>query len=283
MRLTNKYGLPQPIYDAVANDPYTKGDADYSITGLLKPPRIAQLERVHSAEIEEDASDRIFSLIGQVAHGILERSERVAIAEKRLYMEIDGVRISGQTDRFVYQSGLLQDYKVTSVWKVMKKLDVDWVRQQNAYKFLLEYNGFTCNKAEIVAIFRDWKKSQARTEEAYPVAQVQIVDIPLWDSTDTVRFLRERIRLHEEAKKVLPRCSSEEQWAVSDSWAVMKKGGKRAVKIYYDEESAKEHVAAFAEDGYTIVFRRGLRRRCVDYCRVSSFCEQYKEETAAQE
>src|SRR3954463_10849323 len=38
MKLTNRLGLPEPIVAAVANDGYSRGDADISVTSLLKPP-----------------------------------------------------------------------------------------------------------------------------------------------------------------------------------------------------------------------------------------------------
>ena len=118
MRITNKLGLPQPIVDAVINDDYCRGDAWKSVTGLLKPPRIAALEKLHADELEEEAADNIFRLVGKAVHGILERAERSAISEERLYMEIGGRRISGQMDRFHVVNKHLSDHKVTTVWKV---------------------------------------------------------------------------------------------------------------------------------------------------------------------
>ena len=39
----------------------------------------------------------------------------------------------------------------------------------------------------------------------------------------------------------LPLCSAEEQWARHDTWAVKKKGQKRAVKVHQSEEDAISH------------------------------------------
>ena len=60
--ITNKYGLPSSLYNALANDPYV-GGGDISITRLIAPPRIVALRKRHEAEIVEDASDRIWSLL----------------------------------------------------------------------------------------------------------------------------------------------------------------------------------------------------------------------------
>ena len=70
--LTNELGLPWPVVSAIRNHRYTKGKADYSATELLKPPRVRELQRIHDDEIEEDASEFVFALLGTVAHFILE-------------------------------------------------------------------------------------------------------------------------------------------------------------------------------------------------------------------
>jgi hypothetical protein len=70
--LTNRLGLPQAVVDAVANDPYTRGDSDISVTQLIQPPYQRKLRQ--EVEIVEDASDKIWSMVGQIGHGILERA-----------------------------------------------------------------------------------------------------------------------------------------------------------------------------------------------------------------
>ena len=42
MILTNEYGAPDAFVKAIEGDPYTKGDADFSATELLKPPQIVR-------------------------------------------------------------------------------------------------------------------------------------------------------------------------------------------------------------------------------------------------
>src|SRR3546814_2141867 len=64
-RSTNRLNLPASIVNAVSNDPYTRGNAHISITGLIGPARKRQLEIRHADEITEDAADRIWSLLGQ--------------------------------------------------------------------------------------------------------------------------------------------------------------------------------------------------------------------------
>jgi hypothetical protein len=279
MRLTNKFHLPQPIVDSVRNDPYSKGAADYSITGLLRPPRIAQLEREHDGELEEDVSDRIWSLVGQVVHGILERAERTAMAEERLYAEIAGKRISGKFDRFVLVDKNLQDYKFITTWKIKSGVPKEYEEQQNCYAWLLRQNGFEVDHSELVCILRDWNRSAALRQEDYPTHHVAILPVKLWPQEDVESFISHRIQLHESARHRLPLCDGEERWATPGVWAVMAPGRKRAIRLYGLEEEALKHVVAFPDENYYIDHRPGeFGKRCsMGYCPVSRWCDQLKQ------
>lgn len=101
MKLTNRLNLPRSIEQAVRNDRYSRGDAHISVTGMIAPARKRALEAAHADEITEDVSERIWALMGQIAHGILARAdEDPAITEERLFIERHGWRISGSFDRY---------------------------------------------------------------------------------------------------------------------------------------------------------------------------------------
>ena len=74
MRLTNANNIPVQIVRAVENDGYTKGEAEMSVTGLLQPPQLSILRKHHEASITEDVADRIWMLLGQSIHSVLERA-----------------------------------------------------------------------------------------------------------------------------------------------------------------------------------------------------------------
>jgi hypothetical protein len=277
MKLTNKLDLPQAIVDAVRNDGYTKGDATISVTGLLRPPRLAVLEKKHDAEIEEDAADRIWSLLGQAIHMIMERANRVGIAERRLSMEIEGWTVSGAQDLYD-EAGALSDYKVSTVWKLIKGDMIEWERQLNMYAVLLRHHGYQVKKLQVIAILRDWSKGEADRDPLYPQAQVVNIDIKLWEPEVALRFMRDRVILHKQAQVRLPECSAEDRWARPNVWAVMKSGRKTAVKLYSNEDEARAH-AGFDKD-LTVVLRPGESVRCKSYCRVAKFCTQYQSSLA---
>jgi len=70
---TNVHRLPQSIVAAVTNDPYV-GGGDISTTKLIDSPRIRQLTAINRDRITIDVSERVWSLLGQAVHTILERA-----------------------------------------------------------------------------------------------------------------------------------------------------------------------------------------------------------------
>ena len=101
MKITNKTGLPDTFYQAVKNDKYDKGDADYSVSELISPPQITILKQRHDKELEEDVCNMIWALLGKAVHHILEIADnKDAITEERIFLEIAGRKVSGQTDLY---------------------------------------------------------------------------------------------------------------------------------------------------------------------------------------
>jgi len=277
MRITNKYGLPGALVEAIKNDSYDAGDSDISVTTLISPPKIRVLSKAHSGEMEEDASDRIYALVGQAVHSILERAEPSAIVEKRLYMDVLGWKVGGQFDRMTLRQVTLQDFKLCSVWEYIFGLKPERVAQLNVLAELCHQNGFTdIRKIEVVAIFRDWMKSKAKFDKDYPQAQVQRINVPLWDKAARLAYIKERVRLHQEAEKgrVID-CTASERWATDDTWAVMKGANKRAAKVCKSEHEAEEWING--RDGFSVQLRKGVSKRCEDYCPVKDWCDQYKD------
>lgn len=275
MKITNHANLPDAIVQAVINDPYNAGDCDISVTRLIGPPQIRILEQQHRDEIEEDAADRIWSLVGQIGHGILERAETEAITEERLFCEVDGWRVSGQYDRMVLlPDGTLQDYKFTSVWAVLNGVKPEWEAQLNLLRYLAEVNGYPpVRQLQIVAILRDWSRSKAKAGGNYPPVQVKILDVPLWTMAEAERYIGERVRLHKAAEEGnVPPCTAAERWERETTYAVKKPGRKSAVRVFGNMEQAQA-LAGQTQKGY-VEIRKGESIRCADYCAVRDFCSQ---------
>jgi hypothetical protein len=163
--LTNKLNLPRSIVAAVTNDGYSRGKSDISVTQLISPPFQRKLRE--TVEPQEDVADRIWSLLGQSVHTVLERAypegTTDAVVETRLFTTVEGWSVSGQMD--VLEAGTLMDFKVTSVWS--RKGKPEWEQQLNLLAALCRRQmaetgdvRFNVNRIQIIAIFRDWVQSK---------------------------------------------------------------------------------------------------------------------------
>jgi hypothetical protein len=283
--LTNRLGLPQAIVDAVSNDPYTKGASDISVTQLIQPPYIRKLRGEN--EVNEDAVDRIWSLVGQVGHGIVERSYPQAytkaakgmttkevheafgvVAERRIFTDVLGWKVSGQFD--VIEGDTLSDYKFTSVWSVLGPVKPEWVAQLNLLRLLAIHSGIDVTQLNIIAILRDWSKGKAKQGD-YPKHQIAVIPIDVWPLHQTTEYLRRRVLAHQDANP--PPCTDVERWKQDDVHAVMKVGRKSAVRLHDLRSNAEQHCGDLGA-GHSVVTRPGGFRRCQDYCDVSAVCPQ---------
>jgi hypothetical protein len=276
MKLTNRNRLPDAIVAAIQNDSYTKGSADISVTELLLPPQLRALKLKHYDELEEDVSDRIWSLLGQSVHTIIERAtEGLAgvVAEMTLNSEYLGWKIKGQTDNIVLTEGELLDFKVTSAWKVRgESPPLEWVQQTNIYRRLAKKEkGIEISSIRVIAILRDWSKNESLRNQDYPQAQVKSFEVPVWSDSEADAFIEERIRLHQ-ASKPAP-CSDYDIWAKPHKYAVMKRGSVRAIKLFEYADEADD-LAATASNLY-VEHRPGEATRCQSWCPVSRFCPQW--------
>lgn len=278
--ITNTEGLPNVLVEAVKMDPYNPGESDITATKLIGPPQIHYLLQHH--EVTEDVTDRIWALLGQGVHEVIERTESDQIAEWRLYADMEGWRISGQVDRMNLDDGgdTLVDYKITSAWTHVyseKGYREEWEEQLNVLAWLAEQNGANIQSLSIVVIYRDWQRSKAN-DDRYPSKPAQRIEIPLWRPEKRENYVRERVRLHQQAHegKVTP-CTPDEQWARKDQWAVKKDGRKSAVRVFDSPERAEQY-AEDVDGEFWIEHRPGERIRCESYCPVRDFCKQYRME-----
>lgn len=359
--IQNRHRLPGAIVRAVTADPYKSGKPEnvpperyYTTTTLINPIQQTILRRRHADEITEDAADLIWSLLGSVGHGILERAattpyERIVaigrelgqltreigttpegadvrdqvrrdvlptlrnilphfkpevdahrvLVEKRLYSTVlDGsVTIGGQLDNLDLRDGVLQDYKFTSVAAAKQDSKIEWALQNSVNAWLCEQNGYPVERAEIVAILRDWRIRDAQADPTYPQVQVQTIETPLWPAERLVPWIEERVRDLIDAYAMpdaeLTECTEEERWARDSAYFVVKRGNTRAVpksrratkeeaealaQELYDEALTKKKPAAF-----DVEYRPGISRRCSTYCNVRDVCHQYKRIVAETE
>ena len=121
MPIIDSYNLPAPVFEAIKNRPYSRGDSEISVTGLILPPRIRQLSERLGDKLEVEAADQLYAMSGSAVHAVLEWAGKTLdperyILEERLFAEVLGWKISGQIDVNDRQEKLIQDYKNTSYW-----------------------------------------------------------------------------------------------------------------------------------------------------------------------
>ena len=296
MELTNISNLPKAIERAVNNDPYDSSGSDISTTRLIAPPRIRVLEQRNFDLIKEDVSDRIFSLLGQSVHHIIERAKlKIDISERRLFYKDDAITngwiLSGQFD-YLTRDGNLIDFKVTSAWAALDALTNgkdEWENQLNVLDFLCRKNqkDLTRYKKEIkvkslsiMAILRDWSKLKVMQSDNYPRKQVVMIPVRRWSEEEQEIYVKARIKLHQDAEqsKELPMCTAKERWRKEDSYAVMKDNRKTAWRLFTTKEEAIQFIFSqkmIEGKGCNIVFRKGEDVRCQHYCRVNEFCSHF--------
>ncbi len=213
--ITNRANLPAPIVAALLNDPYDgpgiTGDRVISVSRLIGPAQIAALTRAHVDEIETDASDMLWALLGQAVHHVIERasSRLPGLCEARFDAVLDGWTISGQIDYL--HANVLQDYKVTSAWSVVYGKE-EWIRQLNCYRWLLSKHGKTPERLEIVALCRDFDAKQVGSR-GYPAQPMVTLPLEVWPLEKAEEYLRARIADHEIALCGMPpACTDSERW-----------------------------------------------------------------------
>jgi hypothetical protein len=184
--------------------------------------------------------------------------------------------VTGQIDLYDESTSTIYDYKETSVYSFLLGMKQSWTQQLNCYAHLLRCHYYPVHNLVIFALLRDWNQRKAETEDDYPSCQFHVQPVTLWPAGDTREYLEERVRLHREARKLtdddLPPCTEEERWARPASWAVKKKGVKRAQRVFTTEEEASELAEA---KGYTVEYRPGQDVRCERYCKVAPWCNYY--------
>lgn len=284
MKWTNTRKLAEPFVEAVKKSFSShNAQADISVTGLIRPPQMRILEKRHAEEMVVDVSDGLWSMFGSMLHSLLSQfSGQGAKVEERLFAEILGWKVSGQPDVFWPDSGLLEDYKYTSVYSFIAG-KIEWTQQLNCYAYLESLLGRTVKMLRIQAILRDHMDSKVLPNGDYPENKVMELDLPLWDSAAQKEFLELRVKFHQDAEKKLddelPECTSEEMWEKPEAWAVKKRGADRAFKVIRKPgvEGNDEAMALAQKKGpdYFVEHRTGERKRCEKYCRAAPFCHQF--------
>ena len=286
MIITNKLNMPDAFVKAIQNSRHN-ADKCLSATTLLKGTKEIILTDRHFDEITIDASDEVWAVFGTAVHSILEHQEDEAFKEESFYVPVwEGSewKITGKVDRYDMKNETIEDWKTASVWKVIYKDFEDWRMQGLIYAWLLKKSGLNVRHIRFVALLKDFSKTEAKRNPDYPQAPAYIYEFDVNDSElegvkDRAMYkaLAVRDNWNTPDDEIEP-CSEEERWATPTKWAVMKEGRKTAVKVCSTEEEAQNFIEDLEKDKdkHFVEERKGVDKKCEDYCPCATFCSYYK-------
>ena len=264
MHVTNTEKMPDLLYQALAeNRPPVEGEIH--VTQLIGPPMLDYLRRKHWDDLKQDASERLYALMGQAMHAVLANDGRLQYAKAVLRQLHDqwgnyswdtvkdiirdliekisegsqrGIESSmrvtinkkwtlvGTDDYFDEDVCILRDWKMTSVWSVVFA-DHDWEEQLNVYAWMRRQLGYDVKNLEVWALLRDWQKYKAKYggDSEYPKIPFVCVPIKLWTEEKQEKYINMRLRKFS-GKPVS--CSPKEKWQTPTTYKVMKGKNKTA-------------------------------------------------------
>lgn len=263
--------FPSPFIRAIKDDAYTKGESQFSVTQLLSPPQRTWLAT--KMQREESPYGQFHSLLGKAMHYILETyadANNGELSEQRMHAEIMGIKVSGQLD--FHENKTIFDYKLTG--GIQEKAKPEHYLQVQMNGYLAELNGLEVEHVAVLYIQRDWSYLQSTFNPAYPKTPFKIFLHP-YEPQEAIEAFGTTVADHLKASLGQPReCTPTEQWAKSDTFALMKPDAKRASKVCLSmEEALKEQ-----KPGQIIQVRKGEKTYCNSFCGFKEICPQFARE-----
>jgi len=281
MVITNNLDLPKAIVKAVDVEPHNKSDKELSATTLLKGVKEIILTRRHWEKLTDDAASRIWAIFGQAVHALLETEGENEFTECAIKAQLENdISITGRVDNYNMETGTIIDYKTASIWKVQFKDFEDWKKQGLVYAWLLQNNGFKVERCKFIAILKDHSKSKANYDSQYPQSPVYIYEFPVTvkDLDDISKFIQGKIDNYLKYLDVqddsIPPCTNEERWATETTYAVMKTGNKKAIRVLKTRLEA-DNMTAEKGAGHYVEVRPGTSKKCAEYCICCDHCNFY--------
>jgi hypothetical protein len=305
MKYKDRPDLPVPLVNALvdSNREYyeekklhlndaPEHDIELSVTTLNKPPRQMQLFKRHHNNIVVDPLDDWYALQGRIIHYILQEyaKEERFVVERRIgrVFNIDGVRvyIHGQLDLYDSESCELTDWKYTSATSVMYD-QPDYEFQLNVLYYLARTElKWRIDSLQNVYLFRHLDK-RLMSKEGYPQENAMHLPRRKLGKTEIEDKIEERIRVHLNARnlddKDLPECTLDEKWQRGNLYKIYEllKSGERFKKTAsfsgaYDAAQAYIKEKKFQGNQFQLRKIESMPLKCVDYCKVKGYCNQYK-------
>jgi hypothetical protein len=270
VRILNPRNLPASIVKAVTGDPERRPEPGrIGVTELIGPPYARHLKIKHWDDMQDIVENRAWMMLGHAFHHWMHiHAPEGSISEEKIEIQFPDFVLSGIPD--IVDGNTLYDYKVTSVWSFIYGDKPAWEAQCNIYRWMVwKSKSIVIDNLSIIAIMRDWKQRDANLKQDYPQAQLIIIPVKVWDLEETERYIEGRLSRH---YGIAP-CTPEERWTKPDTWAVMKKGRKTALRVLPSQEEAEKWMEANGNKESYIERRIGEDTFCKLYCSVREFCQ----------
>ena len=280
MKTTNELGMPQAFVNYVS-DVRHNASGTLSATTLLQGDKQIVLFDRHFDELVQDAADMVWATFGTAFHAIMEKQPGNTFKEEYFEVPVGSWKVTGRVDSYDMEAEILEDYKTTSVWKVIYKSFDEWKAQGLTYAWLMKQKGLSVKRCKFYAFLKDHSKAEAKRKPDYPQKPVFIYefDVTEADLEETEKRIKAKIESVTAAYKLaddeIAPCSEEERWATATKYAVMKNGRKTALKVCDSMSDAQTYMRDVGGDHIEV--RPGESKRCADYCPCAQFCNFYHE------
>ena len=277
IKYVNDVGITQAFYEGLTHDDYDHPQG-WSPSSLNAPPHQQKLlkEALSSPQILNKLSveRKIHLFLGQALHSYFEKSPYV-FTEKRMFIDIDGERVSAKFDLYDPRDKSIQDFKVVGK---NSAYDNDKVTVKPEYEAQLNINAYIFRQHDLPVkalyinyVFKDFMYRDRMSKNG-PKHHVESVKVDMWEDSKVRDYIIGRINYHKNWSG--EHCTFDERWAKQGKYALMKEGGKKAVKLYDIDQPMPT-----AKAGQYYEFRPGSDGRCENYCDVNSLCSYYLNST----
>lgn len=277
MLLTNALGLPATLVQ-IGREKQAVTPREYSISSLFKGVRQVILERRYHQEITRDVAEMLWSWLGRTMGACLSSHYQAqGFQEQKVRIPLGDCVLTGRLDGYHQEDKAILQYKLASVWKMVYGDWEEWRCQLLVYGYVLGKMGLPVERGDILVLFKDHSKREARGREDYPPLPGQVLSFAFGpeDFAACETWLFAKLAAIKGAEGLgdqdLPRCTPGERYHAEDKYAVMKQGRKKALRLLDSRAEAEAWMAA--KGGDAIVFRPGEDRKCLYYCPVAKFCQ----------
>lgn len=261
-------GLPEAIYKAIVNtiNQYDRveGENVISVTELIDSPLIRHFK--NAIDIEVNASDDLWKVIGSSLHSLLENSGSNLVKEMRLQAKMGKWTITGKCDVYDPINHSIEDYKFIGYSSYANYPKKEHIRQLQVLAWLFKRNKLPVRKLKVHYIWRNLTQYDLLKHDK-PSKMISSYEVELWDEKKILDFISEQLQRHEKKNG----CNIEERWGYI-KWKV--KEGDRTIRVFDTPKEAKEFVKN--KDEWEIVHEIKDYIRCENYCYYKNICGIYK-------